>query len=355
MTRLVGVIRDGLRRREYPLLRVLPASLLVASLTHPALAASPLGEYRVAAGCAPREVFEQQLERRLQSPGKMSGTLGVIVERTEGTYVGHVTLRTEAGTTMDRVVMNPVCDQVLHAMALVGALLLEPVPSDAPAGAPEPIPLFEVTAASPTRIESREVVIAPSRPQKPVRGASRRPSRWATGPFYGLTADGQFSRDLGFGQRLGWSLTNYTLVSGSQLELSASFARLNSGSLDYDQRNAAISWNSVRIEACFGSGAHTISTVGGCASFDTGQLQGTGRVSSFSRSQTSLWSRLGGALRGRQALVGALSLDAKLGAMLATSRPEFYFAASDGHSEQSVHRAPLLGLVADLALELLFW
>ena len=35
--------------------------------------------------------------------------------------------------------------------------------------------------------------------------------------------------------------------------------------------------------------------------------------------------------------------------MLATSRPEFYFAAFDGLSEQSVHRTPLLGLVADLA------
>jgi hypothetical protein len=343
------------------IVRSTAAGLIATFLAGPALAASPLGQYRVAEGCAARATFEQEIERRLRLPGEIGGALAIVVELSDGAYVGRVTHTSPAGVTAERVVVNDACEQVLHALALIGALLLEPEPSvDPSGGAPKPA---KVEDASPVPTQTRrepESVIAPPIPKQskspPSTPRVRRPGTWVTGPFFGLAADQLFSPGIGVGPRPGWSLTHHALSPQSQVELDASFAHFTSSIAVDEQRDVTITWTSLRLDACLGRGAHQVSTIGGCAWFDVGRLEGTGRVRGAEpKTKGQWWSRLGAGLHGRQAIVGALALDAKLGLMLATSRPEFYFGEAQGLTEHRIHRTPLLGLVADLGLSLHFW
>ena len=138
--------------------------------------------------------------------------------------------------------------------------------------------------------------------------------------------------------------------------LRISAARIQSGTLTMpSQRQSSLSWSSVRVDACHLVGNHSLSTVGACAQFDLGYLDGIGRVGTVERNQGVYWARAGAALYLRQRIVEGLAIGTDVGLMAALWRPEFYFAADSGMPEETIHRPSRLGPVADLGLELHFW
>lgn len=315
-------------------------------------------EYRAAPGCPAREVLEQELLRRSSFPPKHGNEqLLVDIVFEDGSFLGQVRLR-GSEVVAGRAVRHESCEQVMHAVALIAALLLDTEgqsPSTPVAMPPEP----ESLAAKPaprSLTESVEVV-TPLPTKLPVAPTKERRIRSITvAPWFSLTLDSLAAPDVRFGPRAGALVTLHRLLPGSQQWVRSSVSQVRSGTITRSgNREANITWTSFRLDVCHGSSSQQLSSFGVCAWFDVGKWDGEGWVDGVRRKQGVYWSRLGGAAQLRQRVVGGLVLNADLGIMLALSRPKFYFAASGDEREQTVYQPPRVGPVADLGLELHFW
>lgn len=313
-------------------------------------------DYRGALGCPPRELFERELlSRASHRPTVPSEWLLVDIAFEDGAYLGHVRFRDgEVGT--GRAVRSESCEQVVHALALVAALMLD-TESHATAAAPAPEPMPKESATlPPTRTESTEVVTPPR--TKPAIAAARPRAidSLTLGPWFALTLDSLAAPSMRLGARVGALLTLHRLLPGTQQQARLSAAQIHSGTLTLsDTRQAEITWTSVRLDLCHGTSSQRLTSLGGCAYADVGRWFGQGWVAGEKHEQAMYWSRLGGTVEVRQGIVGGLALHAALGFAVALSRPEFYFAAYADQPPQSIHRPARVGPIADLGLELHFW
>jgi hypothetical protein len=194
-----------------------------------------------------------------------------------------------------------------HAVALIGALMLDadsqnpPTPVAMPKG-PEP-PGAKPTAQSLT--ESLKVIMPP--PTKlPVAPTHERQIRsFTVAPWFSLTLDTLAAPDVRFGPRAGVLVTLQRLLPGSQQTLRVSMAQVRSGTITKGgNREANITWTSVRLDVCHGSSSQQLSSLGMCAWFDVGKWNGEGWVDRVRREKGVYWSRLGGAAQLRQRIVG---------------------------------------------------
>lgn len=315
---------------------------------------APWLEYHPGIGCPPRETLREELMKRLSYRAPSTGQrLSAHIEYVEGQYVGRVWLGAE-GSSSPRQIQNESCNQVVHALALMGALLLED--DRKPSAAAEPAPRPTPTPSHANVVHSSTTLPSSSRTSE--RRAQPRPIQQLTlGPWLALTSDGLVTPDLlRFGARLGAVATFHPKAHGFQQALRLSLANVKSGTLaSAGERTAEIQWTSVRLDACHGWGARQLSSLSACVLLDVGQYEGTGRVGGDTYERSALLGRAGATLYVRYALISGLALHAELGAVLPFARPSFVFVASNDLPAETIHRVRQIGPVADLGLELHFW
>ncbi|HMA91191.1 MAG TPA: hypothetical protein VKP30_00835, partial [Polyangiaceae bacterium] len=177
------------------------------SISAPAVAADVPGlAYRPAIGCPAREVFAEELLRRMLFRAPRSDkSLRVSIEYVDSAYVGSVALA-DAEFTAARQVRNESCEQVVQALALMGALLLEDEQHAAVEQSPALIQEQPATRASTAaaKTEQSTIVTPPSiQPSKPI--SRERPIKSFTlGPWVALLSDGLVTPEfVRFGGRFG--------------------------------------------------------------------------------------------------------------------------------------------------------
>lgn len=339
------------RRRKAGWLRCLIVAIAVVS---PAVAEDDTAwlEYHPGIGCPSREVVVKELLRRMsyRVPPRTQ-KLSIHIEYSDGQYVGRVWLDV-AGVSAPRQVQNESCDQVTHALALMGALLLEDEqrPSAEPSALPAP-------PAADAELLHSSVTTPASAPDSGRRTRPRPIQQFTVGPWLALTSDGLVTPAfVRLGGRVGAVATYHPRAHDYQQTLRLSVSRIASGTLaKAAERFAELQSTSVRLDACHGWRARQVTSISGCALFDIGQYSGTGHVSEVTYEKRALLARAGAALYVRYALISGLSLHAALGALLPFARPSFVFAESDGLPAETIHRVRQIGPIADLGLELHFW
>ncbi len=270
--------------------RLVP-TLFAAMLTALAIAGTPLVDYRAAASCPAREVFELELSRRLSTTGNFTGSLSIVIEQVDGSYLGRATWKNQVGPSAERFVHHEHCEKLVGALALIGALLLEQEP--APHETTKPVSPEELTAAptpaapskaiAPPKAPAAWVTVVPrefkvTRPSPPAPHKQRTLANWFWGPSVGLTGDGLFAPTFRVGPRLGEVLTLRSTPRSSEFEIKVTAARLTSGTFDTAQGSASITWSSLRLDACYGREAYQGLTFGPCTSYDIGILTATSEV-----------------------------------------------------------------------------
>jgi hypothetical protein len=324
----------------------------------------PWLEYRPAVGCPGRDALRQELLRRWSHRAPASNAvLQIHVEYSDGTYVGtvkHGDTQAEAA----RRVHNDSCEQLIHALALSAALMLDGDTQPAPESAENQPPDATPAAAAPTLTATsappspESSVVSAPRQQNPAPASKRaRPIHSFTfGPFIAATSDGLATPDwFALGGRVGTVLTFHGVWGSSQQVLRVSAARVNRGTTQVDGAESSTAWSSVRLDVCHGATAHELRFIGVCALFDVGGFSGTRRVDQANYSNTAYLARAGAGLLLRQPILRGLSLHADLGAMLPFTHPSFYVPRRGNNAERALAEVRTVGPVADLGIELHFW
>jgi hypothetical protein len=153
---------------------LMPAALMVATLSPYRPAASTRLAYQVPAGCPTEPEFRAAVALRGAELADSAATdparvLAVTIWRQQDGFRGAFQIRDGGGATDKRVASGRSCDEVVDALALVTTIALEGAPSDAPAtSAPPPTP-----AAPPARVAADQPPSAPAPGGDGLRGTTR--------------------------------------------------------------------------------------------------------------------------------------------------------------------------------------
>jgi hypothetical protein len=246
---------------------------------------------------------------------------------------GSLAVRESDGRLTTREVPGADCHEVLSAMALIAALMVDPFASLAPAAelpAPEPEP-------EPSRSE----------PPRPVSV----PSAWSYAAGEHFVGETAAAPGLSVGTAVHVSMAR---SFGGMLEPSVRLAALvtRGDSPVYAQGGqAAFLLTVLRLSACpIRWPADDRFRLRPCAVVDVGRLRGAGSGILDSRTQTIAWTAAGAEAELEAVLVGPLRFDADLGVFFPFSRNGFYFVP-----EPNVHRIPVVGLSFGVGLSLRFF
>jgi hypothetical protein len=284
------------------------------------------------AGCASARTFLTELERRtalLREARADEHAITLIVEtfRTEGGVRGQLTVRKPDGDLTVREVPGQHCQEVESAMALIAALMVDPL-----AGDPE--------RASVQRLQPAE-----SSPPSPTSASA---SAWSLRLEQRLTARTAVAPDLTWGQALGAMLTRETGRARPSLGLSAHRAQATTSAA---QGSAELEWAAAQLTLCpLGMRPSQSWDVRACAALQLGRLRGVGFETAEPAAKSIFWSSVGVELEGRYQLLGPLWLGWEGAFTLPFSRERFYL-----EPQQTLHRVPAWGLSFGVGLGLRFF
>jgi len=277
----------------------------------PCWAESPWVEsYEAAAFCPDPTGFEHELRKRLSGPTAGQGQLRVRVEARGEGFAGtieRVGVSPDLGT---REVTHESCEQVVQALALIGALWL----------APDANPRNEAAAPAPA---DRPQAAAPP---PPTTTEPSRVRRFAHGPAFGLAAQALVAPDVRIGTRLGYRVSLKHRYSES--ELSLAWTRLKSGTLVIERdASATLTYNAGQLRLCEAFELVRSLWFAPCASFDFGALRGTGTVTNAgSVARSGLWLSAGVAGKLEWRIQPPLFIEGSAGVIYPLARPAFHFA-----------------------------
>lgn len=318
--------------------RIAAAALLAAgSLTaHVAHAETPAPQateaFRVVwsttGGCGDAASFLAELKSRTSRlrparDGEAATTLVVSMHREAAGARGHLTVSKPDGDTIVREVPGRTCQEVTSAMALIAALMVDPL------------------AALSERAER-----APEPPALPPTAPERR--AWAFGLEARLTSRSAIAPGFTWGEAAGLTLIWQALSFRPSLQLSAHRARATtSRSLG----SAQLTWTAAQLTLCPVSlqpGARW--DIRACALFQAGRLLGEGYDNPNPEAAAVFWSSVG--LQGelRVELVGPLWLGLEAGLIRPFTHERFYVDPA-----QTLHQVPTWGASFGAGLGLLFF
>lgn len=305
--------------------------------------------------CPDASWFVAEVRERTRASSELAGAVRVKIERTTSGYVGRVQrvqFQTDQGT---REVFHESCEQVVRALALISALILDPEAARdeaAPQAARDVSPPASGSAPAPAGLRVRYV---PSLPlQRKPRSAGMR-------MHHGLNVGLALRSFVGPGVHAGLR-AGYRIVlehGGLESELGLAFERVQSGTIDVEEiGSAALTYSAGRLELCEGWGFVRGLRLAPCGFLDFGALSGRGQISGASNGITraALWLSPGLAARIEWRPLHPMSVQASAGLFYPLSRPEFHFTVEGATSSaHSVQRTPEnVGLSAGLAVGLLF-
>lgn len=278
-------------------------------------------EYAGSPRCQGKDDFLWQLEARTKSlrpahQGETAPRLEVTLSDAREQIQGWVVLREPDGRSTVRRISGVSCEEVVAALALVAAVMVDP---DA----------------------STEPVVHPSEPARRAtppsghRGATGRPNPWR----FGVLGGG--SVQTGAAPETLWGCTfeaSALAPHGALFAVSLHHARSDTFPVRTGEAN--LSWTSARLHGCpLRWPARSPVSLRPCGTLDVGVLQGEagGHVLNGSP-ETVPWAALGVAGRWELELFRWLLLEADAGPSASIWYSEFYFGP-DGRRER-VHRVP---------------
>jgi hypothetical protein len=339
-----------------------------ATLVSPRAArAEPQTPFRVeslpGATCSSGDPFAAQLLRRTERVREAVGDEPAVVFRLDvnlgkNRAAGRLTVREPDGSELERDVAGASCQEVVSAMVLIAAILLDPNASLEPLPVPEPPrPPPPPPRAPPS--SDRPAPVGPVIPagRTPPTGALVRPRATiekdarrrasASRPESGVTAaragrPGMLGR-LTAGGGVGFALegapmpkvaAGVAILGSVSLERRSILSPLLEGSgvrtqtvrADTPSGRAEFGFSSVRLLACpVRFPAVSVLAVRPCALGELGELVGIGKVTEHPALVVARWAAVGVALRAGVRLVGPLALVGQGALVVPLIRHQFYF------------------------------
>jgi hypothetical protein len=320
------------------------AALLAVSLktraTQAQEARAPVAEsfrlvWSSSAGCASRYSFLKELENRttrLREAREDEHAITFIVEtfRTEGGVRGQLTVRKPDGDLTVREVPGVDCAEVESAMALIAALMVDPLAGSTERARPRISPQAAQASEGPPTSD------APLASDWSVRVEQRLTVRTAVAP--GWT----------WGQALGAMLTREKSRFRPSVALSVHDAR---ATVVKSQGSAELEWTAGELLLCpmaLQPGAAW--DLRACAAFQLGRLRGVGFQTANRARKTVLWPSAGVELAARYRLVGPLWLGLEGAFTFPFSRERFYL-----EPDLTLHQVPAWGVSGGLGLGVHFF
>lgn len=321
------------------------------------------------ATCPSGDPFATQLLRRTDRIREAVGDEPAVVFRLEVTLgknhtSGRLTVREIDGSEMERDVAGASCQEVVAAMVLIAAILVDPnasleplrppkVEPPRPPSPPGPPP----TATSPSVPARRGPVIPAGRTPPPgalvrlrstieadarrlrgggrleaprgsggtARGSGSGLGRLRVGAGAAFALEGAPMPELAAGVAI---IATAALERGSLLSplLEGSAVRTQTVSVGTPSGVAEFRFSSLRLLACpLRLPAVSIVAIRPCVLGELGELSGIGKVTEDPALVTARWVGLGGAALGSVRLLGPLSVVAEAGLVVPVIRHEFYF------------------------------
>lgn len=280
------------------------------------------------AGCGDDRRFTRELESRTTRlrearPNEHAITLIVETFRSPTGVRGQLTVRKPDGDLTVREVPGVDCEEVESAMALIAALMVDPLASGKPMK-PKP------------SVAKRE----PPRPPAPPPPSLRLEQR--------LTARSAIAPGAAWGQAWGAVVTSEANRFRPSIGISAHFSRATTSSSDGS------------AELAFAAGQLTLCPVGlapsprwdlrGCGALLLGRLRGTGFETSNPAVKRIFWSSAGVELEGRYELLSPLWIGLEGAFTFPFTRERFYL-----EPEQTLHRVPAWGVSMGLGVGVRFF
>ena len=250
----------------------------VLSVTARAAADSVLVESYVAPEVCPDvSRFEAELRQRSAASAVPQGSLRVRIETQPDGFFGQIQRVEHAADLGTRELRHASCEQLVQALALIGALLLSPesqadgAPKPSPAPLPPPVPRKERRASERGRA-------APS---------------VAHGPSLGAAGQALVARGVRFGPRLAYRVQ--LLHRRSESELRLAWTRIESGTIVVaDVGRAQLTYNAAQLRFCEAFVLPARLRLAPCGMLDVGELRGSGTVATGERvTRASLWLSVG--------------------------------------------------------------
>jgi hypothetical protein len=299
--------------------------------------AKPPDPFRVvwssAAGCGDPRAFLHELEgrtTRLRQAQEGEHAITLIVEtfRVVSGVRGQLTVRKLDGDLSVREVPGLNCQEVESAMALIAALMVDPL-----AGSAEGV--------TPTE---------PSPPAAPEPVTTVQESDWSLRIEQRLTAHTAVAPGLTWGQAFGVMLTGETSRLRPSVALSGHLARATTSK---PQGSAELEWAAAQLALCpvgLGPGEQRSWDLRACGSFQVGRLRGAGFETVDPDTKAILWVAAGLELEGRYRVVGPLWLGLEGALNLPFSRERFYLEPT-----QTLHQVPAWGVSVGFGAGLRFF
>jgi hypothetical protein len=300
--------------------------------------------YRAPEGCPERAQFERQLRARMPQRAALSARIEVRIAREASKSVGELALARAGSDPAVRRIEAPRCEEVVEALALAAALLLDPVaaaPSErvreppppvpsreparheprggprvesAPGEAPQPSAAAAATpqAVPPAAVESDPAAAAVAAVGAPVRVAPATPPADRVRRRLTLSAAALVATGVAPAARVGGAFALGLLSQRARrLELagSAGVRVVQRTSSEYEEGRLEMSWWSASAAACAGAVLGARGALAGCLAGELGRLSAAGSDTSTPASSERLWAALGPALRGRWRALGPLSVE----------------------------------------------
>lgn len=276
-------------------------------------------EYSVAPGCPPAEVFSQQVAARTPVFREHAADHAVRVEilSEPGGVLGRASL-VLAGHAAERELRAARCDEVVEALALVVAILIDPNADTRPIGVTVAPPTAAVAparvpapAAPPAKRVAPRVVSRPA--PKPPPSAVRPSAPWyrfIAGAH--LAAEGAVAPELTLGPRVFFGADlQRDLRWPSSLRLSG--ARLLGRTLRDGEGTASLVLDVGRAEVCFLRLAEGRLALEPCAGFGAGVVRVEGEHPLGGSDHTLFWADVGGVVRASVGFLGWFVGEAEIG------------------------------------------
>jgi hypothetical protein len=253
-------------------------------------------------------------------------TLIVETFRMEGGVRGELTLRRPDGAVTVRQVPGLDCREVQSAMALIAAVMVDPL-----AGGGEP---------------GDETAEGTGTSDRTTSGAASASPEWSWRFEQRMTAHTAIAPRLSWGQALGLMLTSESWSGRPSLALSAHVAHATTSQ---SAGSAELEWLAGQLVVCPVSARPSQAwELRACATFQLGRLRGIGFQTFERATKAIVWSSAGLELEGRLRLIGPLWAGLEGGLIFPFSRERFYLEPG-----QDLHQVPAwgLGLGAGLGLQ----
>jgi hypothetical protein len=263
-------------------------------------------EYAVDSLCAETDRFSMSLLDRTDRAHRAKAAerateFRVGVERDGTSLAGHLTVVDLDGSTIERRVPGATCDEVVSAMALIAAVLVDP------------------NASLPRTAEPRSPAVEPVPRAEPERDRLR----FGGGALVALEGAVAPSTAVGLAVELALSWDTQSTLSPL---VALSFARTLTSTAETSSGVASFRWTAARISGCpVRFPATGPLALRPCALLDLGAIDAMGEQTERPDSALSAWVATGGALRAEGQPIDELSLVLEGGMVVPLIRDRFYF------------------------------